>query len=167
MTWSKVLFHDVKILFLCSCPRSTVWALLFPCTWGFKLAVEVKPVQVAKPTKAAERATGNERGKKHLLCQVLNNLECQKMWLRSWKVLKSRQWSPALRSISMKPFITTSSLSSSSSSSAQGSWHKESWRGSVFPQMLLLWLLNLAATLAIPQCPKLLKGSSVWWRAKK
>lgn len=88
------------------------------------------------------------------------------MWLRSWKVLKSRQWSPALRSTSMKPFITTSSLSSSSSSSAQGSWHKESWRGSVFPQMLLLWLLNLAATLAIPQCPKLLKGSSVWWRGK-
>lgn len=43
-----------------------------------------------------------------------------------------------------------------------GSCQKASWMGSIFPQMLLYWLLNLADTLAVPQCPKLPKETSVW-----
>lgn len=73
---------------MCSCPKTTPWALLSPCTWGFKLAEEIKCVQVEKPTKAAERTTGNKRRKNSRLCQALENL-----WVPAdvGEVLRSRQ----------------------------------------------------------------------------
>lgn len=43
-----------------------------------------------------------------------------------------------------------------------GSCHEASWMDRIFPQMLLYWMLNLAVTLAVSQCPKLPKETSVW-----
>lgn len=109
------------------------------------------------------------RGEARLLCEVWRDLwMTEEVAEGGLKVLKGSQGSPAPWSSAgwVKPIITTSWVTSSSSSPSQGSWHKASWRDSVFPQLLLCWLLNLAAALAIPQCPKLLKEASVQWGEK-